>query len=254
MQNSQSNAAALRAFRIMELIGASSDGCLQADLVRSTELPKQTVHRLVSMLVQAGLVVSEPGGKRLQLGRRVETFALNTLMHGETRAQRHALLRALVERIGETCNLAALVGSEVVYLDRVETQWELRVNLAPGSVVPLHASASGKLLFSLMPANQRARLLDVLPRRSYTDKTITDRKALEAELASTAKHALGVNRGEHIRGLIAIAVPVLDPPSGQAMAALAVQAPVGRMALDDLLKLQPVLRKTAKELARTFRL
>jgi IclR family transcriptional regulator, acetate operon repressor len=251
MLSSQSNAAALRAFKVMEVIGAMPNGCLQADLMRATELPKQTVHRVVGLLVQAGLVVRDTGSKRLLLGKRVEEFALSALMNGTTRTERHALLQALVERIGETCNLAALVGSDVIYLDRVETQWELRVNLVPGSHVPLHASASGKLLFSLLPEAQKKRLLEVLPRRAYTENTITERKALEAELKRTAKQQIGINRGEHIRGLIALAVPVLNA-QGQALAALAVQAPVGRMSLEDLQKFLPAIRKTAAQLSKTF--
>jgi DNA-binding IclR family transcriptional regulator len=56
------------------------------------------------------------------------------------------VLRQLVEEVGESCNITALSGSEVVYLDRVETQAPLRFYLHPGSRVPVHCSASGKLL------------------------------------------------------------------------------------------------------------
>ena len=53
-----------------------------------------------------------------------------------------AVLRHLVEELGESCNITALSGSEVLYLDRVETPAPLRFYLHPGSRVPAHCSAS----------------------------------------------------------------------------------------------------------------
>jgi hypothetical protein len=54
------------------------------------------------------------------------------LLHDSYRGARHAVLRHLVDQVGESCNLTALSGSEVVYLDRVETAAPLRFYLHPG--------------------------------------------------------------------------------------------------------------------------
>jgi DNA-binding IclR family transcriptional regulator len=48
------------------------------------------------------------------------------------------VLRRLVDEVGESCNITALSGSEVLYLDRVETPAPLRFYLQPGSRVPVH--------------------------------------------------------------------------------------------------------------------
>ena len=68
----------------------------------------------------------------MQLGVRVERMALDAMMNGPARQERRAILQRLVDTIGETCNLTALAGTDVVYLDRVETSWPLRMMLAPG--------------------------------------------------------------------------------------------------------------------------
>ena len=178
MESNQSNAAAVRAFRVLEVVAQHRDGCALATVVEAVGLPKQTVHRLVGQLQLAGLVVKEPGTRRVQLAARVERFAQAALMNGPARAERHAILAALVAEIGETCNLAALAGTDIVYLDRVETSWPLRMLLAPGSHVPLHASASGKILLSLLPLAQRKRLLEQITLRGYTENTLVDRLSL----------------------------------------------------------------------------
>jgi DNA-binding IclR family transcriptional regulator len=173
-------------------------------------------------------------------------------MHAGPAAARHVLLEQLVAKIGETCNLTMLSGNDVVYVDRVETEWPLRMHLQPGSHVPLHCSASGKLLLSFLPKDRRERVIETLPLRGYSERTITDRDALRKELTTTRRRLLAINNQEHLQGLIAIAVPVMLDRN-RACAAIAVQAPVGRVTLDDLLAFVPELRHAAEETAKTFR-
>ncbi len=251
MPSNQSNAAAVRAFRVLEVVARNADGCAVAAIVDAVGLPKQTVHRMVAQLQHSGLLMREPGTRRVQLSSRVEQFAVGALMNGAARAERHAILDSLVDAIGETCNLAALAGTHVVYLDRVETSWPLRVTLSPGSHVPLHCTASGKLLLSFLAPARRARLLEHLPLRSYTEATIVEREALERELEETRRRRIGINRAEHLRGLFGIAVPVMLDRRN-ACAAVALQAPEGRSTVEELLLHVPRLREAAARLARTF--
>ncbi|WP_326544027.1 IclR family transcriptional regulator [Pseudorhodoferax sp.] len=251
MESNQGNAAAVRAFRVLEEVARHPDGCALPTLVEAAGLPRQTVHRLVEQLLLAGLLQREPAGRRLQLAHRLERFATDTLMNGPGRRERRAILQAVVERTGETCNLAALQGTDIVYLDRVETQWPLRLLLAPGSHVPLHATSSGKLLVSLLPKPQRERLLARLSLRSYTENTILDRRQFERELQATRRRRFGLNHAEHLRGLYGVAVPVMVDRQ-RACAAVALQAPEGRMTMDELTAQVPHLREAALAIARTL--
>lgn len=251
MESNHSNSAAVRSFRILEVVAGHQDGCAVTEVAEDVALPKQTVHRLVAQLEMAGLLIREPRTRRLQVASRIERFAVGTLMNGPASHERHAILRRLVEDTGETCNITALAGTDIVYLDRVETAWPLRMLLAPGSHVPLHATSSGKLLASLLPKAQRERLLAQLSLRGFTPNTIVDREALERELAETRKRRIGINRAEHLRGLCGVAVPVMVDRQ-RACAAVAIQAPEGRMTLDELVGLVPRLREAAEAIGRTF--
>lgn len=251
MESNQSNAAALRAFRVLDYVAEQPDGCTPTQVVTALGLPKQTVHRIISQLKLAGLLLREPGSQRVQLGARLTRFAENILMHGHASRERHAILQSLVDDIGETCNLTALAGTHIVYIDRVETAWPLRVMLAPGSHVPLHATATGKLLLALLPKVQRERLLRVLPLRALTPATIVDVRALRREIEETRRRRIGINRNEHLSGLIAVAVPVMLDRQ-RACAAVAVQAPVGRMTLEELLGYVPRMRAAADRIAATM--
>lgn len=251
MESNQSNAAALRAFRVLDYVAEQPDGCTPTQVVTALGLPKQTVHRIISQLKLAGLLLREPGSQRVQLGARLTRFAENILMHGHASRERHAILQSLVDDIGETCNLTALTGTHIVYIDRVETAWPLRVMLAPGSHVPLHATSSGKLLLALLPRAQRDRLVSQLTLRSFTEATIVDRKSLERELDETRRRKVGINRAEHLRGMLGIAVPVMLDRR-RACAAVALQAPEARSSVDDLMVHLPRLTEAAARVARTF--
>ncbi|MFT6639729.1 MAG: IclR family acetate operon transcriptional repressor [Flavobacteriaceae bacterium] len=58
-------------------------------------------------------------------------------------AQRRTILSTLSQDIGETCNIAVPDGAEMIYFDRAETHWPVRVNLKVGSRVPAYATAGG---------------------------------------------------------------------------------------------------------------
>ncbi|WP_322881531.1 IclR family transcriptional regulator [Pandoraea sputorum] len=250
--SNQSNAAAVRAFRVLETLADAGGPLSMMDLVNALGLPKQTVHRILTQLKDAWLITRSDDDRRYECSPRVRALAINVLMQTGPAAARHGLLEQLVARIGETCNLTMLSGNDVIYVDRVETEWPLRMHLQPGSHVPLHCSASGKLLLSFLPKERREHLIDTLPLRRFSDQTFTDRSALRAELQQTRRRKMGINNQEHLQGLIAIAVPVMLNRN-RACAAIAVQAPIGRLTLDDLLAFEPELRHAAEETARTFK-
>src|SRR3546814_13224777 len=83
------------------------------------------------------------------------------------------VLRDLADKVQETCNVGILEGHEVVYLNRVECNSPLRVNLQPGSRVPAYCTAIGKLLLAQLPESQRLSLLCNLRLKSLTPNTLT---------------------------------------------------------------------------------
>ena len=173
------------------------------------------------------------------------------MRHGARQADRRAILERLVADLNETCNITMLDGAEVVYVDRVESQWPLQMTLQPGSRVPLHCTASGKLFFALLPARTRKRLLATLPLERRTVRTLVEPALLEAEFVRIREARFGTDNEEVLEGLVAASVPVMDA-AGRPIAAVAVHGPVGRLSFDRALGLVPRLRQAADELAEAF--
>ena len=247
----QHNSSTLRAIAVLEAIAAADGPIGLVELMDATGLPKPTVHRIVGLLLDAGLLLREAEGKRYAPGPRLASLGLAALTHVAWRAPRHAILKSLVAEIGETCNLTLLDGTEVVYLDRVEAAWPLRLHFQTGSRVPAHCSASGKLLLALLPSRERKRLLEALPFSYHTAHTITRRRDLEAALKRIRSERLSTDDEEYLDGTVCVAVPV-ESDKRRVPAALAVHAPTSRMTLKQALQCVPALRRAAARLAESF--
>jgi DNA-binding IclR family transcriptional regulator len=145
-----------------------------------------------------------------------------------------------------------MLHGEIVYLDRVEVEhWPLRLQFRPGSRVPLHCSAIGKVFLALTPGARRRRLLESLELRRFTPATITSRAQLEAELKQIRKEQVSFDREEYLVGVVCMAVPVLGRHR-EALAAIAIQAPEARMNVGAAREHLSTMRRAAEELAETF--
>lgn len=240
----------LRLFALLEVIALRRYAFSLQDLVTETGWPKPTLHRMLQQLEAAALLQREGDGRHYGSGVRLRRLAENILLHGTRHGARHAVLRHLVDELGESCNLTTLAGSEVVYLDRVETAAPLRFYLQPGSRVPVHCSASGKILLSQFSTAERARLLRHAPLAAYTPRTITDFERLDAEIERAGRADHAVDDEEFLPGLVCVAVLVPAPPGQRSNLCVAVQAPAMRLAADQAPRLLPALRRAAQALAR----
>jgi DNA-binding IclR family transcriptional regulator len=239
---------AIRLFSLLEVISERDEPFSLQDLVEETGLPKPTVHRMLQQLDGAGMLQREGDGRHYSPGVRLRNLANNLLINNTYHGARRIVLRQLMEEIGESCNLTAFSGSEVIYVDRVETAAPLRFYLHPGSRVPAHCSSSGKLFLAEMSPAQRRRLLAHVPLERYTEKTQTDWQRLEKELETVRRCGYAVDNEEFLPGLVCVAV-LVPRSTGRSNLAVALQAPTMRMTLDKALQFLPALQRAADSLA-----
>ncbi len=241
----------LRAFAILERVAGAERPLNPAELAALLDIPKASAHRLSRALEEAGLLQKALDGRRLIAGPRLNSLALDVLGGAPQRAGRHAVLQRLSTAIGETCNIGIPDGSEMIYYDRVETHWPLRLQLPVGTRVPLHCTASGKLFLSSLTPAQRRRLLAQLPLTRRTANTLTEPAALEQALERIRAEQIGVDNEEFIEGMVAVAVPIIDS-QGRFCAGLAMHAPTQRMTIQNARAHVPAMRRAAAELSASL--
>ena len=239
---------AIRLFALLEVIASRDQLFSLQTLVEATGLPKPTLHRMLQQLEGAGLLQRESDGRHYSTAVRLRRLAESLLLNDSHHGARHAVLRHLVEEVGESCNITALSGSEVVYLDRVETPAPLRFYLHPGSRVPVHCSASGKVFLAQMAREQRSRLLAHAPLERCTPGTITDLDKLERELKRVQRDGYAMDNEEFLPGLLCLAVLVPGPNGARSNLCIAVQAPIMRISPAKAKLLLPALQRAAQAL------
>jgi IclR family acetate operon transcriptional repressor len=136
-------------------------------------------------------------------------------------------MKRLQSRFNETVNLGVLHGSEVMYLEIIESDWSLRMRAEVGATDPVHSTALGKALLAFRPPGQRDLLIPQSP-KPVTRRTITDRGALLEQLEVIRTTGYSFEMGENEDGSCCLAAPICNE-SGVAIAALSVSGPAARM-------------------------
>ncbi|WP_205944816.1 IclR family transcriptional regulator [Pelagibius litoralis] len=238
----------LRLLLILEEIARVGVPMTPTDLNMQLGLPKATIHRLFATLEAEGFLQRDIDGRSYTAGRRLRKLSTNVLSSLRIRTARLAVLKTVAEEIGETCNIAIPDHDAMIYLDRVETKWSLRIQLPVGTQVPFYCTASGKLYLSNLPRSARDALLASLKPEARTPNTITEIADLSRALDRIREEQIGTDDEEFLDGMVAVAVPVTDS-EGRLFATLAVHAPRLRMTLEQARSHVPVLREAARRLA-----
>lgn len=239
----------LRAMRVIEAVCDASLPLSISQLAPRVEIPKATLARLVANLVTSGYLSFIPGQRVLVPGPRAVRSALRTLGNGYFRRECRTILREVVNKLGETCNLVSMDGDCVMYIERVETDAPLRMHLEPGTRAPLHCTAGGKLLLSQMDLGERNRLLGQLRLERKTQSSIVSPQELVRELDRIKNQGFGEDNEEFIAGMVGVAVPVRSPDSPVTVAALVCHAATARANLRELAEKIPILKLAAKRLS-----
>ncbi len=221
----------VRAVRILAAVARGEEAMSLARLSQAVASPKTTVHRLAGILEREDLIARDPITRHYVVARGLHDLALHAMRGAPVHRSREMLLRGLSEEIGETVNLGVLSAGEVIYVERVESAWPLRMDFKPGSRVPIHCTAIGKLLLAFAPRRVRERLIVGVPLKAYTRQTITDVARLREELRITRKRGHSEDNEEFLAGVCCLAVPVRNA-QGRVIAGLAVSAPSARFPLE----------------------
>jgi DNA-binding IclR family transcriptional regulator len=209
-----------RACEMLELFVDAEAPLSSSEVARRLRMPRTTALRILLTLCEQGLLSRsgndfEPGGKLFRLGIR----ALSAL---RLRQFAVPILQRLAASLGETTQIVTLSGAQGLVLEVCDGPRVVRIAQAPGALVDLHCSATGKVLlaFALRP---RLAALVAQGLAVRTPNTLTTLPELEAETERILSLGYAVDDEECYEGVRCLAAPVWDA-SGGARAALGVIA------------------------------
>ena len=235
-----------RALAILRLFTPQRPELDLAEVSRRVGLPKSTCHRLLRTLGYSGFVSEGDGYGRYRLGLAAAQLGnAATALLRPSEAVR-AQMRDLNAKYRETIGLTRLHGGSVLVLDRVESPLPFRMDYGIGALLPVHSTASGKVLLAM--SERRDELLRGLRLEAFTPHTITDRARLLTELRRVRREGYAVDRQESYLGLVCLAVPVRDHVAGP-VAALGISGPAARLEPKCFPQLAAALARAANRIA-----
>lgn len=235
-----------KALSIVEVLAGEGHPMSAPDIGSLVGLARQTVHRYLQQLESVGLVRRSIERERFEVGPALANLGLKALINAQNARLRCAVMARLVEKLRETSNLGVLDGYEVVYIERVECDWPLRLQIAVGDRMPAYCSAIGKLLLAHLPEQRLEAYLSTSPLQRLTPNTIIDPDAFRREMAVIRERGYSINNQEDMDGLLALAVPVQDR-DGVVLAALSLHGPTVRLPEERAHAVAPDLMAAAEE-------
>lgn len=214
-----------RGLQVIRSFSAQAPRQTLSDVAAATGLTRAGARRILLTLQTLGYVESD--GRLFALTPRILDLGFAYLSSMPIWSLAEPELEALARQVQESCSIAVLDGTDVVYVMRVPVQKIMRVTLGVGSRLPAWCTSMGRLLLGGLPeAEARARLA-ASQIQAFTRHTLTDPAAIEARIAQARRQGWTLTNQELEEGMISIAAPIVDR-AGRVVAALNISGQANR--------------------------
>ena len=237
-----------RAITVLELLGRLGSASV-GQVAEELKVHKSTASRLISALESRDLVMANHEWGKYELGFGILRLAHAIPARLSLVAEAQGEIRRLADEYCETVNLAVLREGVAVNVAQEIGPTSLGTHDWIGSLTPLHATSSGKVLLAALTSAERADLIKKVRLTSYTARTITSRRQLEQQLIDVAAQDYATVLEELEIGINAIAVPVRDH-LGTVVAAVSISGPAFRFTEDTMVAMSEDLKASGLAISR----
>ena len=247
--NSDFVRALAKGLTVIEAFGARSPAMTLSEVAKKTTLTRGTARRLLLTLVDLGYVGFD--GKRFSLRPRALNLGFAYLNSQDLWQLAQPYMVELVEQVHESCSIAVLDATEIVYVARVPTSARIMsINLGIGTRLPAFTTSMGRVLLAGLANGALRQLLEVAsPLPKYTPKTITEAAPLLREIDLVRRQGWALVDQELEQGLRSIAAPIVDT-GGAPIAALNIGTHASRWPIQKLTQeVLPLLKQTAASIS-----
>ena len=216
-----------RAFDILAIFSHIKTVLSLADIVAAVKLPKTTVFRVLSSLVERGYCEFDPATGKYGLGFELLRLADIRRRQSSMHDVAMPVMREIRDAVNETVILSIRAGDSRVHIDFVEGLHPMRRMADLGVPAPLYAGAASKVLLAGMTDGEIDAYLARTDLTAFQDTTITDPAVLWREVRAIRKRGFAESKGELFPGGGALAAPIKNF-SGTTVAVMDILTPEHR--------------------------
>lgn len=237
-----------RAFDLLEVLAASRGELPLKEISQRVGLSKSTCHGLLATMERRGYVGQTASGA-YTLGLRLTELGVQAVNRLDLRREAKEALRRLSTELQETVHLVTLQGTDVVYIDKIESQHSIRMVTQIGSRFPAWCTGVGKAVLANLPQIRLEKLLLGVELQPRTTHTITDKERFREHLAQVRRQGFAIDDEEFDIGLRCLAAPIFDHTHA-CVGALSVSGPSVRMGPNRLALMISAVKQAAAEVSR----
>ncbi|MEO7243257.1 MAG: SMP-30/gluconolactonase/LRE family protein [Variovorax sp.] len=217
-----------KAMGLLDIVSKAPTALTFTELLRASQLPKATLHRILATLTREGLLRYAAESKTYPLGFRLLELAHEVWSDFDLRVAAEDELQRLHGVTGAPVHLAVLDRDQMVVIASYGIGRDARNQARVGARWPVHATAVGKIVLSYLDAPRQAELLKKLMLGACTEATLTTTALLQSDLDLCRARSYALEWDEYEVGRMAVAAPILDI-EGRAIGALAIGGDSTRM-------------------------
>ncbi|WP_092889026.1 IclR family transcriptional regulator [Roseicitreum antarcticum] len=233
-----------KALEVLDLVAGFARPVRFSEVLAISPYPKATLYRLLQTLVSQGMLTHDPGAQAYALGLRLVRLAHVAWQHSSLAPIARPHMDALSAQVGETVHLAQLDNAQVLYVDKRNARDPVAMYAQAGKVGPAYCTGVGKVMLAFAAPDRLPGLIARQSFHRFTDTTLTNPRALEAELRQIRAQGFAFDNEEHEAGIICVALPILGQAGGL-LGAMSITSTTRRMSLGGLAALLPVLQPVA---------
>jgi IclR family acetate operon transcriptional repressor len=245
------NSSTLKALDVLELLAEAEDGLRLTDIAAGTGYPVSTARRLLIGLIERNYVEQDPKTSRYYPGTKILTLQAHGIRRRHIGRRAYPQLTRLRQQLDETVNLGVLSETSVIYLETLVPDSSIGFYAPPGTRMPLHCTAMGRVLLATLPETARESALASLDLKPYTPRTIVDPAALRASLAGVVERGYAVDDEEFAVGVRCLAAPIRDHTGG-VVAGVSVTALAARMPPARDAAVAPLVLEAARQISQSL--
>jgi len=214
----------LRASNILRCFLGEKTHFKISEFARKLGFDRSTTYRILLSLEKCGLVEKDQKTGEYALGLSAFEIGNTYLRRMDFIQISKPIMTDLALRVQETVHLAVLSGTEIIYVDKVDSPRTLGVMSKIGQRAPVYCTALGKTLLAYQPKDELSRIINEIKLKPYTPNTITSKKKLIEELQETRKQGYSLDQREYEEDVECIGAPIKNY-LGNTIAALSISGP-----------------------------
>ena len=211
-------------------------------------MASSTAHRILAMLQYRGFVLQDAATRSYLPGPQLDGLAYQLLRRLDVRTLARPVMERLNTELQETIHLGRLDGSDVHFIESIESARALRVGGRLGKSMPAHCTSTGKVLLAQLPHDELLRLYPGEMLIQLTPNSIGTRTALLEALVTIRTQGWAGSCEESEEGVGSFAVALHAP--GSVRLAVNASMPISRMTEQTRRSVLAALIAAADELDR----